>query len=137
MFKRARFSVISLALACVFLAGALVGTLLHADSLVVSQDNRKVFQVQRVRPGSTLKDIRGIIPLHDSTGCYIVWNRNTVEVYRTGWLENGAFDCTSVWRVTSQEEIRNVIALGEKSTSFIVQTVNSHTLYKADWFAKN
>jgi len=119
-----------------FALGSALTVVFSADSLTVQDNGRKLYQVQQVRPSYGMKEILGMVPLGDNTGCYIVWNRTRVEVYKTGWLQDGSFDSTRVWWMNFNEDVRHVMPIGDKTSAFVVQTINSHTVYKVDWYNK-
>ena len=116
---------------------ALTVAKLHAaSSLTSSLDGSKVYDVRLVRGGFTLENIRGIRPLDEESGCYVVWNAKRAEVYRAGWTDEGLFDVIQVWGRDFESTIRTVVPLEGETGCFVLQTSDTHSVYKADWYQK-
>jgi hypothetical protein len=122
----------------VVLAGALGAIAARSASrsqsqLINSNQGEKVFDARRVRGPYEMPKILGTVPLGDDTGCYIVWNKSRVDLFRAGLTEENVFDCAAVWS-EEFDDVQSIVPIGGKTTAFVIQTRDSHYIYKADWF---
>ncbi len=103
------------------------------SQLIRSNLGEKEFDARRVRGPFEMPKILGTVALGDETGCYVVWNKSRVDLFRVGWTEQNTFDCAPVWS-EEFDDIQAVVPIGGKTSAFAIQTRNSHYVYKADWF---